>query len=183
VFLERGYLDSSLDDIASRAGLSKGAVYSNFASKHEIFGVLLTERMSQMRDLGTQATDGSSPAAYGHRGSEVLADNLLGDSAWIELVLEFASRAGKDEAVREIYGPYLRFLHQTVQHTLTTGSIRVPRPDDDSAELISVILIALHSGLTLGRAADPARFNRDLIEKAFSTVLAALLLDRPASGH
>jgi AcrR family transcriptional regulator len=182
VFLEKGYLDSSLDDIARRAGLSKGAVYSNFASKQEIFGVLLGERMSQVSGVSSRSTDPDVPAPYGHRASGVMADNIIADSAWMELVVEFASRAGKDEAVRDTYAPYLHFLHDTIQHTLQDRYIGAPRPDDESAEIIAVILVALHSGLTLARAADPQRFTRDLIEKALATVLTPLLLGQPASG-
>jgi AcrR family transcriptional regulator len=182
VFLDKGYLDSSLEDIAGRAGLSKGAVYSNFASKQEIFGVLLAQRMSQMRQVVSRAIDTDSPAPYGHRASGVMAGNLIADSAWIELVLEFASRAGKDAAVRETYAPYLRFLHEALRHTLQTQFIGAPRPDDEGAEIVSVILIALHSGLTLGRATDPQRFTHELIEKALHAALTALLLGRPVSG-
>jgi uncharacterized membrane protein YdfJ with MMPL/SSD domain len=34
-----------------------------------------------------------------------MTDNLLADADWTQLVLEFASRAGRDDAVREIYTP------------------------------------------------------------------------------
>src|SRR5262245_28639930 len=81
LFLEKGYLDSSLDDIARRAGLSKGAVYSNFASKQEIFGVLLADHMAERREVAARATDPASPAAYGHRGSVAMADSLIAEAA------------------------------------------------------------------------------------------------------
>src|SRR5215475_7072266 len=61
-FLSKGYLDSTLDDIARRAGLSKGAVYSNFHSKQEIFGQLLAIRIERMHQIIAAATD---PAAAG----------------------------------------------------------------------------------------------------------------------
>src|SRR5262249_31186424 len=56
-FLEKGYLDSTLDDIARRAGLSKGAVYSNFASKQEIVRLLLERRIERMHEIIAAATD------------------------------------------------------------------------------------------------------------------------------
>ncbi|MFF7556095.1 TetR family transcriptional regulator [Streptomyces olivaceus] len=40
-FAERGYEDSKLEDIAHTAGFTKGAVYSNFAGKAELFGAVL----------------------------------------------------------------------------------------------------------------------------------------------
>ncbi len=46
LWAERGIRGASLDEIAARAGLTKGAVYSNFASKAELVLALL-ERYTQ----------------------------------------------------------------------------------------------------------------------------------------
>src|SRR5204862_4334863 len=40
-FLERGFHGASLDEIAEEAGYSKGAVYSNFAGKDDLFLAVL----------------------------------------------------------------------------------------------------------------------------------------------
>src|SRR4029077_17666951 len=47
VFLERGYYAATLDQIADEAGFSKGAVYSRFASKADMFLALLEERIAE----------------------------------------------------------------------------------------------------------------------------------------
>src|SRR5436190_9360405 len=47
VFLERGYHRSTLDDIADAAGFTKGAVYSRFKSKDELFFALYDEWVDQ----------------------------------------------------------------------------------------------------------------------------------------
>src|SRR2546427_11992467 len=47
VFAERGYRDSSVDEIAERAGYSKGAVYWHFSSKDDLFFALLEERIDR----------------------------------------------------------------------------------------------------------------------------------------
>ncbi|HMN30494.1 MAG TPA: helix-turn-helix domain-containing protein, partial [Caldilineaceae bacterium] len=41
VFSRRGYHAASVEEISEAAGFSKGAVYSNFASKEELFLALL----------------------------------------------------------------------------------------------------------------------------------------------
>jgi AcrR family transcriptional regulator len=43
LFLRHGYVATSLSDIAAEAGVTKGAVYSNFASKEDLFLTLLDE--------------------------------------------------------------------------------------------------------------------------------------------
>lgn len=48
VFAARGYHAASIDDIADAAGFTKGAVYSNFVSKEDLFLALVRERQEQM---------------------------------------------------------------------------------------------------------------------------------------
>ena len=46
-FVERGFRDAKVDVIAARAGLTRGAVYSNFPSKRALyFAVLATDAVS-----------------------------------------------------------------------------------------------------------------------------------------
>ena len=51
VFARKGYHGASLDDVAEAAGFTKGAVYSNFTRKSDLFRALL-ERESQRRGEG-----------------------------------------------------------------------------------------------------------------------------------
>src|ERR1700756_5756827 len=48
VFGRRGYHAATLDEVAEAAGFSKGAVYSNFASKEDLFLALLRQRGAQL---------------------------------------------------------------------------------------------------------------------------------------
>src|SRR3954454_12965802 len=47
VFAERGYRDASVDEIAERAGYSKGALYWHFSSKDDLFFALVEERIDR----------------------------------------------------------------------------------------------------------------------------------------
>jgi len=46
VFSRRGYYAASVDEIAAEAGYSKGAVYSNFSNKEELFLALIDRRFA-----------------------------------------------------------------------------------------------------------------------------------------
>jgi AcrR family transcriptional regulator len=48
VFGEKGFAASSLDEIAERAGYSRGAVYSNFEDKDDLFLALLAHTSDQL---------------------------------------------------------------------------------------------------------------------------------------
>jgi AcrR family transcriptional regulator len=45
LFVERGYAGTRLDDVASRAGVSKGTVYLYFANKEELFKAVIREAL------------------------------------------------------------------------------------------------------------------------------------------
>src|SRR5262252_5699696 len=47
VFLARGYHNATLEQIADEAGFSKGVVYSQFASKADLFLALLDARIAE----------------------------------------------------------------------------------------------------------------------------------------
>lgn len=50
LFVERGYAATRLDDIASRAGVSKGTLYLYFANKEELFKALVRENIVVLLD-------------------------------------------------------------------------------------------------------------------------------------
>ncbi|MGC7194485.1 helix-turn-helix domain-containing protein, partial [Mycobacteroides abscessus subsp. abscessus] len=49
-FARKGFATASLDEIAEAAGFSIGAVYSNFASKDDLFAQLMADGSNQLID-------------------------------------------------------------------------------------------------------------------------------------
>jgi len=176
-FLEKGYLDSTLDDIARRAGLSKGAVYSNFDSKQEIVGLLLKKRIERMQEVIAAATDPTAKDE-GRTSASVMTDNVIADADWTQLVLEFASRAGRDAAIREIYTPFLRAQREEVSRAVEQALADHPPEDGEYAALVGTIIVALRNGLALAYAADPEQIDAWVIERALGAVLSCLVVDR-----
>jgi AcrR family transcriptional regulator len=154
-------------------------VYSNFASKQEIVGLLLEARVERMREVIAAAIPPAGAGTKGRRTSAgVMADNLIADADWIQLVLEFASRAGRDPAVREIYTPFLRVQREEVTQAVEQALANGPKHDDDYAALVGTILVALRNGLSLAHAADPEQIDAEVIERALGATLTSLVIDR-----
>src|SRR6478672_13456223 len=61
VFARDGYHGASLDDVAATAGFTKGAVYSNFKSKEDLFLALVDHRIETQ--MAAFATELDAPAA------------------------------------------------------------------------------------------------------------------------
>src|SRR3954465_1205221 len=51
VFARKGFAATSIDEIAEVAGVTKGAVYSNFESKEDLVRTVLDERLQPFRDI------------------------------------------------------------------------------------------------------------------------------------
>src|SRR4051812_9267257 len=101
VFLERGFHGASLDEIAERAGYSKGAVYSNFAGKDELFLAVLDANFEQRMRVLEEVTLDEEELEASYRGvarSMVKADG--GDPRWTPLLLEFWAHAPRRAALR-----------------------------------------------------------------------------------
>src|SRR5690242_4720626 len=84
VFAERGFVGSSVEAITAEAGYTRGAFYSNFSSKEELFAELLQRRVySRYAELALQGADPAtrpSPREAGERLAAIQADP---DGGWI----------------------------------------------------------------------------------------------------
>src|ERR1700735_1393810 len=68
VFLARGYASATLDVIADEAGFSKGVVYSQFASKADMFLALLEASISERAEQNERLAGGLARGERGVRG-------------------------------------------------------------------------------------------------------------------
>lgn len=66
VFAENGYAQTTMDDIAQRAGVSKPVLYQHFRNKRSLFFTLLDQQLALLHDRITtamQTVDQSAPDA------------------------------------------------------------------------------------------------------------------------
>ena len=62
LFIERGYDDATIRDIASAADLSTGAVFASFSDKAELFNDIIVAEYEALADRMTAAAGGRGPA-------------------------------------------------------------------------------------------------------------------------
>lgn len=155
LFLDRGYNATSLGEVADAAGYSKGAVYSNFATKHElglaVLEVVQEERLVGILDaLGDATTFEERIARFGR-----WAEQNIGDVGWTALEVEFATSTRHLEEVRVALATRRQLitgaLADLIQGEADTFGIELDRPAIDTA----THLLALGIGLGVQRAFDP----------------------------
>lgn len=182
-FAEHGYEDSRLEDIAHTAGFTKGAVYSNFSGKAELFGAVLGAGADTEFNL---VMDGIRDAEHFTEAvgaaSRTVARRIVDDAERGQLALEFVARAARDGRTRQILTPLRRLqraaagrsIAQVAEHT---GAELVATP-----EVAALILHCLCNGLSNERIADPEAIDAATVEQALTTVLTALVA-RPVDAE
>ena len=70
---DRGFTATSVDDIASAAGVAKGSVFYNFGSKSGLFEAIITEGVTRL----TAALRGAADGLHGRDALEALVTELL----------------------------------------------------------------------------------------------------------
>ncbi|MFF5083337.1 TetR/AcrR family transcriptional regulator [Actinoplanes sp. NPDC000266] len=162
-----GYGGTRLEAIAARAGYTKGAVYSNFGSKQELFAELLDERITAL--ILTSAEQISSA-----RADDValrLAQLSLDEERWHVLIAEFAVQATTDPGVAAVY--------LASRHRLMTALADLIR--DNAAHLgvtgdpwsIAFLILSTTNVLGVHGVIEPGALPLDRRVELFSAVLRA----------
>lgn len=153
-FVERGYHETSVDDIAARSGLSKGAIYWHFEGKRELFLALvdrLAERAQPILDAAAAEPDwrGALHVLFS-RLREYLAEGM----PMFRLALEYISQSGRDEDIRaraeSAGGQWKRVAEGLIAKGVADGTLR-PMP----AAEVALVIDATIDGLMLAKLMRP----------------------------
>ncbi len=176
VIAERGFHEASLQEIASRAGLSTGAVYSNFRNKEALF-LAVIRQVAVPFEFGTENETPSE--SLGHaalmaaRGVDLPESRRL-----LKLQLEFALLALGDSCLMNELATDLREDRDGLARLLTAaGEAPVPefRP---SPEQLAAAIIAAVQGLQQHRFIDRESTPEELVRWAVQALLYAATADQ-----
>ena len=159
VFLERGYYAATLEQIADEAGFSKGAVYSRFASKADMFLALLedriAERAAQNAELARRLAGSGDFTAI----VDLAQRAERGAPGWRLLVTEFRVHAARDPELNRRYAA----LHERTVDGIATILAAVSEEGADGLSFpprqLAELMLALETGVALEQLANPAAFG------------------------
>jgi len=183
VFAAHGFHAATLEDIAAEAGLTKGAVYSNFSGKRELFLALLDEQVTRRAQIARSVllaapgeSDGDVPSL-----SAVLADRLGQLSAaepdWQLLYIEFWLYAMRDPEAHRLLAAARHRLRQAIAGLAEEAERRHGLDTGITGSQWATIILGLSNGLALERLIDPEAVPGDLL----ATILGRLAAPPPES--
>jgi AcrR family transcriptional regulator len=177
VFAERGFHGASLDQVAAAAGFTKGAVYSNFKNKEDLFLALLEANQQREMDALHATIDASDvpPEArlsdFAHLIGNQSTD--LGEN-WTILYQEFSLYAMRNATAREKLARFEAVTIEKVAELIRNEQARqglTPEQTDHVARLI----VALMNGIGIMRALNPDAVDNDFLETAMAFLARALV--------
>ena len=174
VFAERGYASANLDQVAAAAGLTKGAIYSNFASKDDLFFAMMHDQARRRVEAVRAALEAGAGAPRGeqslHDIGRLLTAAFTEQREWQLVFLDFWRRAVQDDAVRAQFVAQRRVLRAAIAGRVEQVLGRAPAPGGLTVADIVTVVLALSNGLAIEQYADPEVVSDDL----FGRVLAQL---------
>lgn len=152
---EHGYSGTSLQAIAKRAGLTRGALYWNFENKQELFLELLEERIDGparelMRLTETAPVDRPTAAAV----SQGLSHLIATQAPLVMLLFEHWAAAVRDPDLRAAYTERQSHLRETLSRALQARHGTTGVPLTYPAERLAAGILALAHGIAMNNLID-----------------------------
>jgi AcrR family transcriptional regulator len=169
VFAERGFHGASVEDICDRAGFTRGAFYSNFASKDELVLALFqatTDRLLEqisalLPELSTQ------PGTLLDAVLGLLDEAAADQRQWHLISTEFTLHALRSpEAARALNEQRTMFrsqLTQLVEEISKTSGLKFSVPPEQFVRMV----IALHEGARSQSLLEPTEVPAGSLEHTF----------------
>jgi AcrR family transcriptional regulator len=169
VFAAEGFAGATIDAIGQAAGFTKGAVYSNFGSKDELFLALL-DREFELRgeQISTALESGGDTAAAARALSRSVLDSVHGRADYYVLFVEYWLRAVRDPEVRERLIARRRAAAADQAHNiLESAAVRSGRPLADLAQLV----VTINLGIAMEEVLRPGTIDPDLLANLITGLL------------
>lgn len=167
LFRDRGYLRTSLDEVAEQARVSKGAIYHHFANKGALFEALVVK-------LDTDLIAAVEAQVDGDLGAEDVLARIL--DAYLDASLDptYARLVVQEGPIALGWAHWRKLSHARLVERFSALLEQSPArlPDDASAEMVmSALLGAMHEiALAVTESSDPdkakaesGRLVRDLV--------------------
>jgi AcrR family transcriptional regulator len=173
VFAERGFAGASLDQVAEEAGLTKGAVYSNFANKEDLVLAVLEDNFNQRLDEALSAVDLEGTLEEQARVGGSLFMAQFEEDRWADLLfLDFVTYAARNPEFRARlaarHHETTAAIADVMVENSATSEWSLPMP----ADKLALVLNALGSGLALEKLIDPDAVPNELFGEVITLLWA-----------
>lgn len=181
VVAARGYHGASVDDIASEAGYSTGALYSNFDGKEDLFLALMEHEISrEVREIEEAVGRQTTIPDRARGGAAEWMAFVEREPELVLLFVEFWAFAVRDPSVRPEVARRMAAIRQMITRLIAHAAEEFELELALPAEHLAIAVDALADGIARQKLADPRAVPDELLGGVLSLLFAAAT--RPRSG-
>jgi len=181
VFASRGFHGASVEEIASEAGFSTGALYSNFDGKEDLFLVLMEREIDEhAREISEAVRAQASMSERARGGARQWMTMIEREPELLLLFMEFWAYGVRDAQVRPKVAARFAQMRETLTKLIADGVRDFDLELDIPAEQLAVAIDALADGIARQKLADPDAVPDDLMGRILALLFAGAT--RPAGG-
>jgi AcrR family transcriptional regulator len=146
-FAEIGFAAASVEDICRRGGFTRGAFYSSFRTKDELFGALFARETTRDLARAEQQLAGIEQEADPVAAAvERCLSTFRADRTWVLVLTEYRLHAARHPEAAAALAEHAAELHtrltELIEDAATRSGVRLTLPAGDLARIIT----ALHDG-------------------------------------
>lgn len=180
-FARSGFHGASVEEIASEAGFSTGALYSNFDGKEDLFLELMEREIeAHQREIAEAVRAQASVAARAAGGAQQWMTMIEREPELLLLFMEFWAYGVRDPRMRPKVAERFAQMRQVLTQLIVDGVREFDLELDIPAEQLAVVIDALADGIARQKLADPDAVPDDLMGKTLALLLAGAT--RPAGA-
>jgi AcrR family transcriptional regulator len=177
-FVEHSYAEVSVAGIAAAAGFTKGAVYSNFGGKPQLFAAVFAEQFTELvaaaLSAALEAVDEPGPDAP-RAVAASLARGVVMQGRLPSLLAEFRSLAARDPELGEVYNGLRLRQRLELEELLRSVADRFGVAADLDLAVAATLLLVCVNSLAVEHATAPEAFPEPLVEAILTHVLTGIL--------
>ncbi|WP_444899897.1 TetR/AcrR family transcriptional regulator [Microbulbifer sp. VAAC004] len=155
LFLTKGFAATSVDAVASAAGVSKLTVYSHFSDKETLFSAAITSRCEMMMPLPIfDLKEGDSVAKVLERIGQAFLSMVDSEDS-IRLLRLLCALAAQESKLAQLFfdaGPQriLRDIEQLLRRAAEMGKLQVADPAEAAEDFMGILLGCRHMRVLIG---------------------------------
>ncbi len=172
VFARRGFHGSSVEEIASEAGYSTGALYSNFEGKEDLFLVLMEREIDEhAREIAQAVEERPSIAERAQGGAQQWMTMIDREPELLLLFMEFWAYGVRDPQMRPKVAARFAQVRALLTELISDGMREFELELEISPEHLAVAIDALADGIARQKLADPQAVPDYLMGQVLSLLL------------
>lgn len=172
VFAAEGFAGATIDAIGQAAGFTKGAVYSNFESKDELFLALLDRQFESRGALIATALDSGhgDTAEIAAALSRATLDSIHDQNEYQIVLIEYWLRAVRDPQLRERLVARRRAAADQALRIVEQAGTSLP---GKQLSALAQLVVTISTGIATEEVLQPGTVDVDTLTWLFKALLAA----------